>query len=100
VEWVQGHNNNLGNELVDKAATDAVQQNTAPWYTELHTQTNIPYITQCDSQQLEVDLWQFLKQQMTICHHNTWTSQRRVKRAIGDLEDMDWWSVLLIIYNK
>jgi ribonuclease HI len=69
-EWVLGHGNNLSNELVDEAATDAVQQNMAPWYVDLQVQTDIPYVAQCDGQQLEVDLLQFLKQQTTIRHHN------------------------------
>ena len=61
VEWIRGHDNNIGNELADEAATDAVQQDTAPWYVDLHAQTDIPYIAHCHGQQLEVDLRQFLK---------------------------------------
>ena len=67
---------------------------------DLHAQTDIPYIAHCHGQQLEVDLRQFLKQQTTIRHHHTWTSQKRVKRAIGDLEDTDWPSALSIIHNN
>ena len=62
--------------------------------------TDIPYVAHCNGQQLEVDLPQFLKQQTTMRHHHTWTSQKRVKRALGDMEDTDWRSALLIIHSK
>lgn len=100
VEWVRGHNGEEGNELADKVATDAVQQDTAPWQVDISDQHDITYVAQCHGQTLEMDLRQFLKQQTTIRHHQTWTAQKRVKRAISDLDDIEWRSALSIIHDK
>ncbi|GJJ74732.1 hypothetical protein EMPS_07090 [Entomortierella parvispora] len=100
VEWVRGHSGDQGNETADAIATKAVEQDTTPWQADLSTQDDITFIASCHGQQLESDFRQFLKQQTTIRRHQTWTAQNRVKRAISDLDDVEWRSALSIIHAK
>ncbi|KAG0373176.1 hypothetical protein BGX24_012038, partial [Mortierella sp. AD032] len=88
VEWVKGHSNILGNELADQAAKGAAQGTTAPWVVDLTQQDDISTFAYCHGGLVEIDLRQLLKQQTTIRHHQAWAAQRRVKRAIADIEDV------------
>jgi len=95
-----GNSGELGNELADETATGAVEQNTPQWKADLSTQQDFTITASCHGQQLESLLRQFLKQQTTIRHHQTWTAQKRVKRSISDLEDVEWRSALSILHDK
>ncbi|KAF9188786.1 hypothetical protein BGZ49_003907, partial [Haplosporangium sp. Z 27] len=100
VKWVKGHNGNIGNELADKEATQAVRCNTTPWRVDLSQQEDIHYFARCHSDLVELDLRQLLKQQTTIRRHHVWTTQRRVKMALGNIDDIEWRSTLSIVHDK
>ncbi|GJJ71690.1 hypothetical protein EMPS_04047 [Entomortierella parvispora] len=89
-----------GNVMADAIATNAVEQDTTLWHTDFSTQNDITFTASCHGQQLELYLRQFLKQQTTIRRHQTWTAQKRVKRSISDLSDVEWRSGLSIIHDK
>jgi ribonuclease HI len=100
VRWVRGHRDNVGNNLADKVATTAVKEDTVPWMVDLSSQQDIRHFAHCHSTRVEVDLRQVLKQQTTIRRHQAWTTQRRVKRAIPDLDDVEWRSTLGHVHDN
>ncbi|KAF8944536.1 hypothetical protein BGZ46_006231, partial [Entomortierella lignicola] len=99
VAWVRGHSINKGNNLADTVATQAVRQATKPWQVDLGMQQDIHYFARCHDNLVEMDLRQFLKQQTTIRRHQAWTTQRRVKRSIPNMDDIEWRSTLAHIHD-
>jgi hypothetical protein len=63
-------------------------------------QNDIKYFASFSKQLVEIDLRQLLKKQSTIRHHQEWVSQRRTKRAIKDVEDVEWRSTLRLVHNE
>ena len=100
VEWVRGHNQDPGNELADTVAKEAAHSDTAPWAVDLTGQEDIRTLASCHGGLVEIDLRQLLKQQTTIRHHQAWTTQRRVKRAIPHLDDVEWRSTLAHVHDR
>src|ERR1700743_1606062 len=49
---------------------------------------------------VEIDLRQLSKQQTTARHHQAWAAQRQVKRAIQDIEDVEWRSTLAYVHDR
>ncbi|KAG9061498.1 hypothetical protein KI688_007076 [Linnemannia hyalina] len=100
VMWIKGHSNVHGNELADQAAKVAAQSASVPLMVDLTQQTDITAFAHCYGGLVEIDLRQLLKQQSTIHHHQAWASQRRVKRAIPDIEDAEWNSTLAYVHGR
>ena len=100
VKWIRGHNNDPGNELADRTAKEAVHGDTTPWVVDLTQQEDIRTFAFCHGALVETDLRQLLKQQTTIRHHQHWTSQRRVKKAIPHLDDVEWRSTLAFVHAR
>jgi len=100
VEWIRGHAGDPGNVKADKAARLAVTLDTPKWKVDLSAQHDIPFSAVFKTAVVEQDLRDLLKAQTTIRHHQTWSAQKRVQRAIGDLTDIEWRSTLSIIHNK
>lgn len=100
VQWVRGHGDNEGNIMADRVATYAARQTTVPWSVDLGAQQDIQHFARFQSQLVETDLRQILKQQSVIRHHQSWTTQRRVKSGVKDLHDVEWRSTLAHIHNK
>ncbi|KAG9062687.1 hypothetical protein KI688_004992 [Linnemannia hyalina] len=94
------HSNIHGNELADQAAKVAAQSGSVPVMVDLTQQTDITTFAHCYGGLVEIDLRQLLKQQSTIRHHQAWTSQRRVKMAIPDIEDVEWNSTLAYVHDR
>ncbi|KAG9071879.1 hypothetical protein KI688_006096 [Linnemannia hyalina] len=90
----------VGNELVDQAAKVAAQSGSVPLMVDPTQQTDITTFAHCYGGIVEIDLRQLLKQQSTIRHHQAWTSQRRVKRAIPDIDDVEWNSILAYVHDR
>src|SRR5690606_39033834 len=86
VVWVRGHKDNQGNNLADAVAKSAVQEETTPWKVDLSAQQEIAHFAHFQGTLVETDLRQLLKQQTTIRRHQAWTTQRRTKRALADLD--------------
>ena len=100
VQWVRGHAENVGNNMADMVATSAVRADTAPWSVDLSMQQDITKVAYCQNTMVEMDLRQLLKQQTTIRRHQAWTTQRRTKRALQDLDDIEWRSTLSHVHSK
>jgi ribonuclease HI len=100
VEWVRGHNNDPGNELADATAKEAAHGGTVSWKVDLTQQEDIRAFAFCYGSLVEIDLRQLLKQQTTIRHHQQWTSQRRVKKAMPHLDDIEWRSTLALVHAR
>jgi len=100
VEWIRGHSGDLGNEKADRAAKVAVLLNTMAWKVELRAQDDIPFSASFQGATMEQDLRELLKAQTTIRNHQSWSAQKRVQRALGDLSDIEWRSTLSTIHNK
>ncbi|KAF9203867.1 hypothetical protein BGZ49_005946 [Haplosporangium sp. Z 27] len=86
--------------MADSAATFAVRRDTKPWQVDLSAQRDITFWAKCHKELVEIDLRQLLKQQSTIRRHQAFTTQRRVKRALPDMSDIEWRSTLSIVHDK
>ncbi|KAG0283984.1 hypothetical protein BGZ98_006086, partial [Dissophora globulifera] len=100
VGWVRGHGTDTGNTMADKLATTAARAETVPWAVDLSMQEDISKFAYCQDTMVEIDLRQQLKQQTTLRRHQAWTTQRRVKRALPYLEDIEWRSTLSMVHSK
>ncbi|KAH7042401.1 hypothetical protein BKA57DRAFT_518428 [Linnemannia elongata] len=100
VKWIRGHNNDPGNELADRTAKEESHGDTTPWVVDLTQQEDIRTFAFCHKALVEMDLRQLLKQQTTIRHHQHWTSQRRVKKAVPHLDDVEWRSTLAFVHAR
>jgi ribonuclease HI len=100
VKWVRGHATDAGNIMADMVATSAARAETTSWSVDLGMQQDINKFAHCQNTMCEIDLRQQLKQQTTIRRHQAWTAQRRTKRALGHIDDIEWRSTLSIIHNK
>lgn len=100
VKWVRGHATDTGNIMADEVATSAAKAETTPWSVDLGMQQDINKFAYCQNTMSEMDLRQQLKQQTTIRRHQAWTAQRRTKRALRLIDDIEWRSTLGIIHNK
>ena len=63
-------------------------------------QQDIIKVAYCQNTMVEMDLLQLLKQQTTIRRHQAWTTQRRTKRTLQDLDDIEWRSTLSHVHSK
>ncbi|KAG0348896.1 hypothetical protein BGZ54_004513, partial [Gamsiella multidivaricata] len=100
VVWVRGHSTNTGNNLADMVATSAVRVESTPWSVDLSEQQDNSLFAYCHDNIIEHDLRQLLKHQTTIRRRQTWTAQRRVKRAISDLDDIEWRSTFALVHDR
>ncbi|KAF9567477.1 hypothetical protein BGW38_008846, partial [Lunasporangiospora selenospora] len=100
VGWVRGHGNDQGNILADGVATAAARVATVPFKVDLSAQDELRLLARCAGSVIEIDVRQFMNQQTTIQRHQTWLAQKRTKRAVRQVDEVDWRSTLAIVHNN
>jgi hypothetical protein len=100
VVWVRGHSDNLGNNMAYKIATTAVRRTTTPWIVDLAMQSDIKHHGFFCGHSVEIDTRQLLKKQTTVRRHQAWIAQKSTKRAIKDIDGVEWRSTLSHLHDK
>ena len=86
--------------MADGVATTTARSDSIPWTVDYGQQDDIQFVARLQGSFVDSDLRSTMKQQTVNRRHQAWTTQKRIKRAIPDLEDVEWRSTLAIIHHK